>query len=48
LQLRGNVDVVDEPLTRKEGRLQRGAMRRLKMIAFLETLSDRDAVGANR
>jgi cytochrome c peroxidase len=41
--LRGNVDVIDEPLTRKEGAAPAWTDAEVDdVIAFLETLSDRD------
>jgi cytochrome c peroxidase len=45
LTLRGNVDVIDEPLTRKEGAAPAWTDAEIDdVIAFLQTLSDRDAV----
>jgi cytochrome c peroxidase len=45
LALRGNVDVIDEPLTRKEGAAPAWTDAEIDdVIAFLQTLSDRDAV----
>ena len=42
--LRGNVDVVDEPLTRREGGVPAWSETDIEdVIAFLETLTDRDA-----
>lgn len=43
--LRGNVDVIDEPLTRKEGGSPAWTDTEIDdVIAFLQTLSDRDVV----
>ncbi|HEX4322836.1 MAG TPA: cytochrome c peroxidase [Acidobacteriaceae bacterium] len=42
-QLRGNIDVIDEPLTRKEGASPAWSDAEIDdVIAFLETLTDRD------
>jgi cytochrome c peroxidase len=46
--LRGNVDVIDEPLTRKEGATPAWSDTEIEdVIAFLKTLTDRDALDAN-
>jgi len=42
-QLRGNIDVVDEPLTRIEGAVPAWTDAEIEdVIAFLKTLTDRD------
>ena len=47
--LRGNIDVIDEPLTRHEGALPAWTDAEIDdVIAFLQTLTDRDAVRLNR
>ncbi|MGA9587231.1 MAG: cytochrome-c peroxidase, partial [Terracidiphilus sp.] len=46
--LRSNVDVIDEPLTRQEGSPPAWSDAEIDdVIAFLQTLSDRDAVHLN-
>ncbi len=46
--LRGNIDVIDEPLTRKEGAAPAWNGAEIDdVIAFLETLSDRDVTRIN-
>ncbi len=48
-QLRGNVDVIDEPLTRKEGGLPAWTDAEIDdVIAFLQTLNDRDALSVSQ
>jgi cytochrome c peroxidase len=43
--LRGNIDVIDEPLTRKEGGTPAWSDTEIDdVIAFLRTLTDRDVV----
>lgn len=43
--LRGNVDVADEPLTRKEGEQPAWSDAEIDdVIAFLQTLTDRDTL----
>jgi cytochrome c peroxidase len=43
--LRGNIDVIDEPLTRKQGEAPAWSDAEIEdVIAFLETLSDRDCL----
>jgi cytochrome c peroxidase len=47
--LRGNVDTIDEPLTRKEGAAPAWSDAEIDdVIAFLQTLTDRDALPASR
>jgi len=47
--LRANVDVIDEPLTRHEGGSPAWSETEIEdVIAFLQTLSDRDAVPAKK
>ncbi len=44
-QLRGNIDVIDQPLTRKEGQAPVWTDAEIDdVMAFLQTLSDRDTV----
>ncbi len=48
-QLRGNIDVIDQPLTRKEGEAPAWTDAEIEdVIAFLETLTDRDTVPVNK
>lgn len=48
-ELRGNVDVIDEPLTRKEGGSPAWTDAEIDdVIAFLETLTDRDVEPTGR
>jgi cytochrome c peroxidase len=45
--LRANVDVIDQPLTRKEGEVPAWSDAEIDdVIAFLQTLTDRDAQSA--
>jgi cytochrome c peroxidase len=47
--LRGNIDVIDEPLTRKEGASPTWSDAEIDdVIAFLQTLTDRDMLPASR
>ena len=47
--LRANVDVIDEPLTRKEGEAPVWTDAEIdNVIAFLETLNDRDVLTIHR
>jgi cytochrome c peroxidase len=48
-RLRGNADVIDEPLTRKAGEPPAWSDAEIDdVIAFLQTLTDRDVLPANR
>jgi cytochrome c peroxidase len=47
--LRANIDIIDEPLTRSKGASPAWSDAEIDdVIAFLQTLTDRDAKPANR